>query len=149
MRPPSTHATCAAAILWPLELPQAHFVLMASNSSDGPEVPEAPGVSGSSDGPGVPDEKVGKSYTCSTCKEKFYKSTIFVLGDDPAIDWQGDTESASTPGDESAFDPSKATLPTNRARKVFAYTAAGEKVGLAGFEQDDLGFRPLSELGPP
>ena len=99
MRPPSTHATCAAAILWPLELPQAHFVLMASNSSDGPEVPGAPGVSGSSDGPGVPDEKVGKK-----------------------------------------IHPSKATLPTSRARRVFAYTTAGEKVGLAGFEQDDLGF---------
>ena len=92
MRPPSTHATCAAAILWPLELPQAHFVLMASNSSDGPEVPEAPGVPGSSDGPGVLDEKekVGPTYTCSTCREKFYKSAIFILGDDPSMDWQGD-----------------------------------------------------------
>ena len=86
MRPPSTHATCAAAILWPLELPQAHFVLMASNSSDGPEVPEAPGVPGSSDGPGVLDEKVGPTYTCSTCREKFYKSAIFILQKRPVED---------------------------------------------------------------
>ena len=47
----------------------------------------------------------------------------------------------------SALDPSMATLPTSRAQRVFAYTVGGEKVGLAGFAEEDLGFQPLSELG--
>ena len=47
----------------------------------------------------------------------------------------------------SAFDPSKAVLPTNRADKVFAYTMEGCKVGLAGFMQQDLGFPATFGVG--
>ena len=48
-------------------------------------------ASNSSDGPGVLDEKekVGPTYTCGFCAQKFYKSVVYIVNEDPSIDWQG------------------------------------------------------------
>ena len=37
-------------------------------------------------------ELTGKSYQCIWCPELFYKSEVWILGDDPSLDWQGDLD---------------------------------------------------------
>ena len=37
-------------------------------------------------------ELTGKSYQCIWCPELFYKSEVWILGEDPSLDWQGDLD---------------------------------------------------------